>query len=85
MNQVQKFFLDQLNMNESIFYPKSCFQALRNMGCVSEIWDTEKLIPDHGSKKTFGSRIRNTELAFQKKRTNLVNIEALSGLELEIA
>jgi hypothetical protein len=41
-------------------------------------------IPNHGAKKALGSPIRNNELAF-KKGSNLVNIEALSGLELEVA
>ncbi len=39
--------LSQLKKNLSIFNPKNCYQAIRN---ISWFWDLEKLILDPGSR-----------------------------------
>jgi hypothetical protein len=49
--------LSQFTQNLSIFNPKNCSKALRNMCWIR---DPEKICPGSRGQKSIGSRIRNT-------------------------
>ncbi len=63
-HKIENYFIFELVHRKKLsqLFPKSCFQALRNMGCGFEIRNPEKTYLGSGGSKSTGSliRIRNT-------------------------